>query len=68
MVYLPLLPVPFVELLRQRNWEFVEVPDDEFLSMACNVLALGPGRCLMLDQNPNHSLTTRGGRLQGKDL
>ena len=52
VVYLPLLAVPFVELLRQRNWEFVEVPDEEFLSMACNVLALGPGRCLMLDQNP----------------
>ena len=52
VVYLPLLPVPFVELLRERGWSFVEVPDEEFLSMACNVLALGPGRCLMLDQNP----------------
>lgn len=52
VVYLPLLPVPFVDLLRERGWGFVEVPDDEFLSMACNVLALGPGRCLMLDRNP----------------
>ncbi len=52
VVYLPLLPVPFVELLRERGWRFVEVPDDEFLSMACNVLALGPGHCLMLDRNP----------------
>jgi len=52
VVYLPLLPVLFVELLRERGWTFVEVPDDEFLSMACNVLALGPGRCLMLDRNP----------------
>lgn len=52
VVYRSLLPVPFVELLRERGWRFVEVPDDEFLSMACNVLALGPGRCLMLDRNP----------------
>lgn len=52
VVYPPLLPVPFVELLRDRGWTFVEVPDEEFLSMACNVLALGPGRCLMLDRNP----------------
>ncbi len=52
VVYLPLLPVPFVEQLRERGWNFVEVPDEEFLSMACNVLALGPSRCLMLDQNP----------------
>ncbi len=52
VVYLPLLPAPFVELLQERGWGFVEVPDDEFLGMACNVLALGPGRCLMLDRNP----------------
>ena len=52
VVYLPLLPVPFVDELRERGWTFVEVPDDEFLTMACNVLALGPGRCLMLDRNP----------------
>jgi dimethylargininase len=52
VVYLPLLPVPFVEHLRERGWHFVEVPDEEFLSMACNVLALGPGRCLILDRNP----------------
>jgi dimethylargininase len=52
VVYLPLLPVSFVELLGARGWTFVEVPDEEFLTMACNVLALGPGRCLMLDRNP----------------
>lgn len=52
VVYLPMLPVAFVELLRERGWRFVEVPDEEFFSMACNVLVLGPGRCLMLDGNP----------------
>jgi N-dimethylarginine dimethylaminohydrolase len=52
VVYLPLLPVTFVELMRQRSWRFVEVPDAEFDSMGCNVLALAPGRCLMLGGNP----------------
>jgi N-dimethylarginine dimethylaminohydrolase len=52
VVYLPLMPVRLVELLEQRGIGFVEVPDEEFESMACNVLALGPRRALALDGNP----------------
>lgn len=52
VVYSPLLPVAFRELLLERGWQFVEVPDEEFDSMGANVLALGPRRCLMLDGNP----------------
>jgi N-dimethylarginine dimethylaminohydrolase len=52
VVYSPLLPVPFRELLLERGSELVEVPDDEFETMGTNVLALGPRRCLMLDGNP----------------
>jgi N-dimethylarginine dimethylaminohydrolase len=52
LVYSPLLPVPFRELLLSRGFDLVEVPDEEFESMGCNVLALGPRRCLMLDGNP----------------
>jgi dimethylargininase len=52
VVYLPLLPVRLVELLEQRGVAFVEVPDEEFDSMACNVLALGPRRALALDGSP----------------
>ena len=52
VVYLPLMPVRLVELLEERGVGFVEVPDDEFESMACNVLALGPRRALTLDGNP----------------
>jgi N-dimethylarginine dimethylaminohydrolase len=52
LVYSPLLPVPFRELLLARGIDLVEVPDEEFESMGCNVLALGPRRCLMLDRNP----------------
>jgi dimethylargininase len=52
VVYLPLMPVRLVELLEERGVAFVEVPDEEFESMACNVLALGPRRALTLDGNP----------------
>ena len=52
VVYSPLLPVPFRNWLIERGIGFVEVPDEEFASMACNVLALGPRKVLMLEGNP----------------
>jgi N-dimethylarginine dimethylaminohydrolase len=52
VVYSPLLPVPFRERLLERGMALVEVPDTEFETMGTNVLALSPGRCLMLDGNP----------------
>jgi len=47
-----LLPAPFRQWLLERGAELLEVPDDEFATMGCNVLALAPGRCLMLEGNP----------------
>jgi N-dimethylarginine dimethylaminohydrolase len=52
LVYLPLMPVRLVELLQERGYELVEVPGDEFESMGCNVLALGPRVALALNGNP----------------
>jgi dimethylargininase len=52
LVYLPMLPVRLVELLEERGVDFVEVPDEEFESMGCNVLALASRRVLALDGNP----------------
>jgi len=52
LVYLPLLPVPFWQYLKGRGFRLVEVPDEEFETMGPNVLALGPGECLMLEGNP----------------
>ena len=52
VVYSRLLPVPFRQLLLERGCRLVEVPDEEFDSMGCNVLALSPGRCVMLAGNP----------------
>lgn len=52
VVYPPLMAVAFLDELRSRDWRLIEVPEGEFASMACNVLALAPGRCLMLAGNP----------------
>jgi dimethylargininase len=52
LVYLPLMPVRLVELLEKRGSDLVEVPDEEFESMGCNVLALGPRVALALEGNP----------------
>ena len=52
LVYSPLLPVPFRESLLARGFRLVEVPDSEFDSMGCNVLAVAPRRCVMLSGNP----------------
>lgn len=51
-VYLPLLPVPLVELLEEREIRLVEVPDEEFDTMGPNVLGLAGGsRALVLAGN-----------------
>ncbi|MGH3033842.1 MAG: dimethylarginine dimethylaminohydrolase family protein [Gaiellaceae bacterium] len=51
VAYPPLMPVRLVELLRERGIELVPVPDDEFETMAPNVLALGPRVALALEGN-----------------
>jgi dimethylargininase len=51
VAYVPLLPVPLVELLDERGVGVVEVPDDEFETMGPNVLGLGGGRALALAGN-----------------
>jgi len=52
VAYLPLLPVPFWQLLQERGIRLIEVPAEEFATQGPNVLALAPRRCLMLDGNP----------------
>ena len=52
VVYSPLMPISFRNELLRRGFEFVEVPDEEFESMGCNVLALSPRKCLMVRGNP----------------
>ena len=51
VVYSPLVPVPFWRTLVERGYTLIEVPESEFDSMGTNVLALGPGRCVMIAGN-----------------
>ena len=52
LVYSPLMVVAFRDYLLSQKIRLVEVPEEEFDSMGGNVLALGPGQCLMLKGNP----------------
>jgi N-dimethylarginine dimethylaminohydrolase len=52
VVYSPLIPIIFRNELIARGFELVEVPESEFDSMGCNVLALAPRICLMVKGNP----------------
>src|SRR5438105_203592 len=52
LVYPPLAPVRLLQLLQERGCELLEVPDEEYASLGCNVLALGPRVALALDGNP----------------
>jgi N-dimethylarginine dimethylaminohydrolase len=52
LVYTRIAPTRLVQLLAERGIAVVEVPDEEFETMAPNVLALGPRRALALEGNP----------------
>ena len=52
VVYLPLMATPFVQELSRRGIRFVEVPDEEFETQGCNVLALAPMKALVLEGSP----------------
>jgi len=51
LVDLRMLPVPFVELLREREVGLIDVAPAEADTLACNVLALEPGRVIALEEN-----------------
>ena len=51
VVYSPLMPIAFRNELIHRNFQLIEVPENEFESMGCNVLALAPRDCLMVTGN-----------------
>ncbi len=52
LVYSPLMPVPFRQWLVRSGIKLIEVPQEEFETMGCNVLAVAPGKCIMLSGNP----------------
>ena len=53
VVYLPLLPVGLWELLGELGIELIAVPDEEFATLGCNVLAVEPGVVILADGNPH---------------
>jgi dimethylargininase len=52
VVYLPLLPVGLWQLLRELGIRLIEVPDGEFPTLGCNVLAVRPGVVILAEGNP----------------
>jgi N-dimethylarginine dimethylaminohydrolase len=65
LVYSRLLPVPFREYLIERGIKLIEVPDDEYNSMGCNVLAVAPRKVIMIDGN---SITKQRLEAEGVDI
>jgi N-dimethylarginine dimethylaminohydrolase len=52
VVYPPLMPARLMQFLEHRGIALLEVPEEEFPSMGCNVLALGPRHAMMIEGNP----------------
>jgi arginine deiminase len=52
LVYSRLLTVPFRQLLARRGFQLVELPDSEYDSMGCNVLAIAPRKAIAIAGNP----------------
>lgn len=62
VVFRRLLPVPLFEILADRGVELIDIPDEEYATQACNVLALAPRQALMLERNPvtHHRMEAAG--------
>jgi N-dimethylarginine dimethylaminohydrolase len=52
VVYLPLMPARLVQFLESIGMDFIHVQDEEFPTMGCNVLGLGPRHVMMVEGNP----------------
>ncbi len=52
LVYSRLLTVSFRQWLIARGFQLIEVPDEEYESLGCNVLAVAPRRCILIEGNP----------------
>ena len=52
VVYRRILPVPLFELLTARGIQLIDVPEEEYDTLGCNVLALSPRNVLMVSGNP----------------
>ena len=62
VVFLPLLPVGLWQLLGDLRYRLVEVEEDEYATLGCNVLAVRPGVVILAEGNPKvaAALAARG--------
>ena len=51
VVYERLAPVPLIQALASRGIEIVPVPEDDYLSLGCNILAVAPSVVVMAAGN-----------------
>ena len=56
-VFLPLLPAGLYDLLLELEFDLVAVPEEEFPTLGCNILAVRPGVVVAAEGNP---VTRRG--------
>ena len=52
VVFRKLMPVPLFEILHQRGVHLVDVPDEEYDSLGCNILAVSPRDVIVVSGNP----------------
>jgi len=52
VVHRPAMPVALYELLQERRIQFVDIPEKEYPTQACNILAFAPRKLIMLRGNP----------------
>jgi N-dimethylarginine dimethylaminohydrolase len=52
VVYPPLMPVGLWQLLNELGVRQIAVPDEEFPTLGCNVLAVSPGVVIVAEGNP----------------
>lgn len=52
VVFRKLMPVALVQLLEKKGFTLIEAPEEEYHTMATNILALAPKLCLTIEGNP----------------
>jgi N-dimethylarginine dimethylaminohydrolase len=52
LIYRPFMPASFMHWLVALGIQFVDVPEEEYLTMGCNVLAIAPRQAIMLENLP----------------
>jgi N-dimethylarginine dimethylaminohydrolase len=65
VVFLPLLPAGLHEWLVELGIRMVEVPEEEYPTLGCNVLAVRPGVVIVAEGNP---VTRRGLEAAGAEV